>query len=59
MFSIVDKDSHCVLKAPDGRIHTVAGTHDAGNGPDHSTIATKVPLYQPTALGARDARSTF
>lgn len=34
---IVDKDSHSVLKvSPDGRIHTVAGTHapgDNGNGP--------------------------
>ena len=33
---IVDKDSDSVLKVtPDGRIHTVAGTHAIGNGPDY------------------------
>ena len=35
---IVDKDSDAVLKVtPDGRIHTVAGTHAIGNGPDNTT----------------------
>ena len=35
---IVDKGSDPVLKVTtDGRIHTVAGTHAAGNGPDSST----------------------
>jgi streptogramin lyase len=48
---IVDKDSHSVLKVtPDGRIHTVAGTHIAGNGPDSSTLATTVQLNAPNGL---------
>jgi hypothetical protein len=38
---IADKDSHSILKVtPDGRIHTVAGTHvggDNGNGPAPGT----------------------
>jgi hypothetical protein len=48
---IVDKDSDSVLKVtPDGRIHTVAGTHASGNGPDGSTIATNVAMNQPNGL---------
>jgi hypothetical protein len=51
---IVDKDSHSVLKVtPDGRIHTVANTHVAGNGPDTSTIATNVAMNQPNGLWVR------
>ena len=48
---IVDKDSHSVLKVTaDGRIHTVAGTHQAGNGPDAATPATTVALNFPNGL---------
>ncbi len=48
---IVDKDSHSVLKVTlDGRLHTVAGTHVAGNGPDATNRATMVALYQPNGL---------
>ena len=48
---IVDKDSHSVLKVTsDGRIHTVAGTHGQGNGPDTATPATAVALNFPNGL---------
>jgi hypothetical protein len=48
---IVDKNSHSVLKVtPDGRIHTVAGTHASGNGPDSSQLATTVALDFPNGL---------
>jgi hypothetical protein len=51
---IVDKDSDSVLKVtPDGRIHTVAGTHAIGNGPDSSTIATNVAMNTPNGLWVR------
>jgi hypothetical protein len=51
---IVDKDSDSVLKVTtDGRIHTVAGTHAIGNGPDTSTIATNVAMYLPNGLWVR------
>jgi sugar lactone lactonase YvrE len=51
---IVDKNSDSVLKVtPDGRIHTVAGTHAIGDGPDGSTIATNVALNQPNGLWVR------
>jgi hypothetical protein len=51
---IVDKDSDSVLKVtPDGRIHTVAGTHATGNGPDTSTIATNVAMNLPNGLWVR------
>jgi hypothetical protein len=47
----VDKNSHSVLAVtPDGRIHTVAGTHAAGNGPDTATTATSVALSFPNGL---------
>jgi streptogramin lyase len=56
---IVDKGSHSVLKlTPDGRIHTVAGTHLAGNGPDSSAPATQVSLNQPNGLFVQ-ANGTF
>jgi hypothetical protein len=38
---------------PDGRLHTVAGTHAAGNGPDTATIATNAALYEPNGLWVR------
>ena len=45
---VVDKDSHSLLKiTPDGRLHTVAGTHQSGNGPDTATVATNVALNAP------------
>jgi hypothetical protein len=48
---IVDKDSDSTLKVtPDGRIHTVAGTHTTGNGPDTATIATNVAMNTPNGL---------
>lgn len=48
---IVDKNSHSVLEiTPDGRIHTVAGTHVSGNGPDISTLGTNVALSFPNGL---------
>jgi len=51
---IVDKDSDAVLKVtPDGRIHTVAGTHALGNGPDTATIATNVAMSTPNGMWVR------
>jgi hypothetical protein len=51
---IVDKDSDSVLKVtPDGRIHTVAGTHSISNGPDGSTPATAVGMNLPNGLWVR------
>jgi hypothetical protein len=51
---IVDKNSDSVLKVTaDGRIHTVAGTHRIGNGPDSSTIATNVAMNLPNGLWVR------
>lgn len=51
---IVDKDSDSVLKVTtDGRIHTVAGTHAIGNGPDSLTNATAVAMDLPNGLWVR------
>jgi sugar lactone lactonase YvrE len=51
---IVDKNSDSVLKVTaDGRIHTVAGTHAIGNGPDISTLATNVAMNLPNGLWVR------
>jgi hypothetical protein len=51
---IVDKNSDSVLKVtPDGRIHTVAGNHTMGDGPDAATIATNAALNQPNGLWVR------
>ncbi len=51
---IMDKDSDSVLKVTtDGRIHTVAGTHAIGNGPDSPTIATNVAMNLPNGLWMR------
>jgi hypothetical protein len=48
---VVDKDSHSVLKiTADGKIHTVAGTHQPGNGTDASALATTVALTSPNGL---------
>jgi hypothetical protein len=48
---VVDKGSHSVLKiTPDGRIHTVAGNHTAGNGPDYPTNALAVQLNAPNGI---------
>jgi sugar lactone lactonase YvrE len=52
---IVDKNSFSVLKVtPDGLIHTVAGTHATGNGPDTATPALNVALNQPNGLWVRN-----
>jgi len=51
---IVDKNSDAVLKVtPDARIHTVAGTHASGNGPDGPTPATSVAMNTPNGLWVR------
>jgi len=51
---IVDKNSFSVLKVTtDGRIHTVAGTHVSGNGPDTATPALNVAMNQPNGLWVR------
>ena len=51
---IADKNSHSILKVTlDGRIHTVAGTHAAGNGPDYLSNATAVQLNSPNGLWVR------
>lgn len=51
---IVDKNSDSVLKVTiDGRIHTVAGTHAIGNGPDILTSATNVAMNLPNGLWVR------
>jgi hypothetical protein len=51
---IVDKDSDSVLEVtPDGRLHTVAGTHAIGNGPDTATVATNVAMNTPNGLWVR------
>jgi hypothetical protein len=48
---IVDKGSHSVLKVtPDGRIHTVAGTHAPGFNGDGPAPATSLNLNQPNGL---------
>jgi hypothetical protein len=57
---IADKNSHSVLKVtPDGRIHTVAGTHAAGDGPDNLTAATAVQLNAPNGLWVRDDGTVY
>jgi hypothetical protein len=51
---IVDKNSDSVLKVtPDGRIHTVAGTHAIGNGPDTPNPGTNVAMDLPNGLWVR------
>ncbi|HEY3915684.1 MAG TPA: hypothetical protein VGN61_14450 [Verrucomicrobiae bacterium] len=37
----------------DGRLHTVAGTHVAGNGTDASTPGTEVAMNVPNGLWVR------
>jgi len=57
---IADKDSHSILKVTsDGRIHTAAGTHVAGNGPDASTRATNVALSSPNGLWVRPEGTVY
>ena len=52
---IVDKDSDSLLKVtPDGRLHTVAGTHAIGNGPDTATPATNVAMNEPNGFWLRN-----
>jgi hypothetical protein len=51
---IVDKDSDSVLKVTtDGRLHTIAGTHAIGNGPDTLTTGTSVAMSTPNGLWVR------
>ena len=57
---IADKNSHSILKVtPDGRIHTVVGTHVLGNGPDNLTLATAVQLNAPNGLWVRDDGTVY
>ena len=57
---IADKNSHSVLKiTTDGRIHTVAGAHSAGNGPDIATPGTQVALNQPNGLWVRSDGTVY
>lgn len=51
---IVDKDSHSVLKVtPDGRIHTVAGTHVVGDDGDGPAAGAQSRLNFPNGLWVR------
>ena len=51
---IADKDSDAVLEiTTDGRIHTVAGIHVAGSGPDATNSATSVAMNLPNGLWVR------
>ena len=51
---IVDKDSHSVLRvAPDGTIHTHAGTHIGGFNGEGPVAATNLQLNFPNALWVR------
>lgn len=46
-----DKESHAVLKmTPDGNVHTVVGTHVAGNGGDATQPGTSAALSNPNGL---------
>jgi len=48
---LADKESHSVLKITlDGNVHTVAGTHVAGNGGDTQQPGTAVALSSPNGL---------
>ena len=48
---IADKASHAILKiTPDGRIHTVAGTHVAGFNGDGPATATTLQINNPNGL---------
>ena len=51
---IADKDAHAIRKVTtDGKIHTVAGTGSAGDGPDDPGPATQVQLSSPNGLHVR------
>ncbi|MDP6946039.1 MAG: hypothetical protein QF464_17960, partial [Myxococcota bacterium] len=51
---IADKDAHAIRRVdPDGTIHTVAGTNEAGDGPDTPTVATEVALHSPNGIWVR------
>jgi hypothetical protein len=57
---IADKDSHAVLKVTtNGTIHTVAGTHAAGNGQDKPDYGANVALNSPTGLWVRRDGTVF
>lgn len=52
-FYFADKESHAILKmTPDGNVHTVVGTHAAGNGSDAAQPGTSVALSDPNGLYA-------
>ena len=51
---IADKDSHSILKVtPDGRIHTVAGTHVGGDNGDGPARGTDLQLNFPNGEWVR------
>ncbi len=48
---IADKNSHAILKVtPEGTIHTVAGTHEAGDDGNQPRIGTNARLNAPNGL---------
>lgn len=48
---LADKESHSILKiTPDGNLHTVVGTHVAGNGGNAPQVGTAVALSNPNGL---------
>lgn len=48
---IADKSSHAILRiTPDGRIHTFAGTHEAGFNGDGPAPATRLEIASPNGL---------
>ena len=57
---IVDKDSHSVLKiSPDGNLHTVAGTHEAGDNGDGPAPGTSLQLSFPNGEWVRADGAVF
>jgi len=57
---IVDKDSHSVLKVTtNGTIHTVAGTHSAGDTTNASAYGTNVQMNAPNGLWVKGDGTVF
>lgn len=57
---IVDKDSHSLLKVtPDGRVHTVAGTHVGGFNGDGPAPGISLQLSSPNGLWVRSDGTTY
>src|SRR5205085_9141065 len=55
-----DKDSHSILKVtPDGRIHTVAGTHVGGDNGDGPAAGTSLQLNFPNGEWVRSDGTVY